>query len=105
MDLLKLQQEEFIRSHIGPDAHETQEMLRTIGVSNMQELIDRTVPGDIRWPQELNVPPSTSESDYFRELKEISLKNKIFKSYIGQGYYDTITPSVILRNIFENPGW
>lgn len=105
MNLLTLQQEEFVQRHIGPDAQETQEMLHTIGVNNMQELIDRTVPKDIRWERDLNIPSSISESDYLRELKEISLKNKIYKTYIGQGYYDTITPSVILRNIFENPGW
>ena len=105
MDLLTLQQEEFIQRHIGPDADETNKMLQTIGVGSMQELIDRTVPKDIRMQQTLNVPPAVSESDYLRELKEISLKNKIYKTYIGQGYYDTITPSVILRNIFENPGW
>jgi len=105
MDLLTLQQEEFIERHIGPDAQETQEMLKTVGVNNMRELINRTVPESIRMNHELRVPSSISESDYLRELKEISLKNKIFKTYIGQGYYDTITPSVILRNVFENPGW
>jgi glycine dehydrogenase len=105
MNLLTLQQEEFIERHIGPNAQDTQKMLQTIGVNNMQELISRTVPQDIRWDRELNIPPAISESDYLRELKEVSLKNKIFKTYIGQGYYDTITPSVILRNVFENPGW
>lgn len=105
MNLLTHQQEEFIQRHIGPHAAATQEMLQTIGVSDLQELIARTVPNDIRWNRDLNVPAAISESDYLRELKEISLKNKIYKNYIGQGYYDTITPSVILRNIFENPGW
>ncbi|HTN44952.1 MAG TPA: aminomethyl-transferring glycine dehydrogenase [Flavipsychrobacter sp.] len=105
MNLLTLQQEEFIERHIGPNAQDTQKMLQTIGVNTMQELISRTVPQDIRWDRELNLPPAISESDYLRELKEVSLKNKIFKTYIGQGYYDTITPSVILRNVFENPGW
>lgn len=105
MNLLTHQQEEFIQRHIGPHAAATQEMLQTIGVSDLQELIASTVPNDIRWNRDLNVPAAISESDYLRELKEISLKNKIYKNYIGQGYYDTITPSVILRNIFENPGW
>ncbi|HQE11800.1 MAG TPA: aminomethyl-transferring glycine dehydrogenase [Flavipsychrobacter sp.] len=105
MNLLTQQQEEFIQRHIGPNVADTQKMLHTIGVNSMQELIERTVPEDIRWDRTLNVPSGVSESDYLRELKEISMKNKIFKSYIGQGYYDTITPSVILRNIFENPGW
>ncbi len=105
MNLFSLQNQEFIRRHNGPDGHQTKEMLRTIGVDSMDELIGRTVPSAIRMDHALNIPPSMSEADYLRELKEISLKNKLYKNYIGQGYYDTHTPSVILRNIFENPGW
>jgi len=105
MNLFSLQNQEFMHRHIGPNEHETKEMLRTIGVDSMDELIARTVPSAIRMSKPLNVPAAISEAEYLRELKEISLKNKVFKSYIGQGYYDTHTPSVILRNIFENPGW
>lgn len=105
MNLFSLQNQEFIGRHIGPDEHETREMLRAIGVDSMDELIGRTVPSAIRMGKPLNIPASVSESEYLRELKEISLKNKVFRTYIGQGYYDTHTPSVILRNIFENPGW
>ncbi|HRO41617.1 MAG TPA: aminomethyl-transferring glycine dehydrogenase [Flavipsychrobacter sp.] len=105
MNLFSLQNQEFTHRHIGPNAHETNEMLNTIGVASMDELINRTVPSNIRMSNSLNIPAAVSEAEYLRELKEISLKNKVFKSYIGQGYYDTHTPSVILRNVFENPGW
>ncbi len=105
MDLFSLQHEEFRGRHIGPDVHETEQMLRVIGVGNMGELISRTVPKAIRMDHELNLPEALSEAEYLKLIKEISLKNKVFRNYIGQGYYDTHTPSVILRNIFENPGW
>ncbi|MGZ3845926.1 MAG: aminomethyl-transferring glycine dehydrogenase, partial [Flavisolibacter sp.] len=80
-------------------------MLKTIGVSNLDELVERTVPSNIRMKGELDLPSAMSEDQYLAHIKEVSLKNQIFKNYIGQGYYDTITPSVILRNIFENPAW
>lgn len=105
MNLFSSQSREFTARHIGPDERETAEMLATIGVSNLEELIARTVPASIRMDHDLRVPPALSEADYLRELKNTSLKNKTFRNYIGQGYYDTITPSVILRNVFENPGW
>jgi glycine dehydrogenase len=79
-------------------------MLDTIGVNSMNELIDRTVPASIRMDHKLNIPAAESEAAYLAELKETSLKNKLNKNYIGQGYYDTHTPSVILRNLFEKPG-
>ncbi|WP_235938232.1 aminomethyl-transferring glycine dehydrogenase [Chitinophaga solisilvae] len=91
--------------HIGPNEAETNQMLETIGVSNLDELINKTVPGAIRMQQPLALPAAISESDYLRQLKDVSLKNKVMRNYIGQGYFDTITPSVILRNVFENPGW
>ena len=68
-------------------------------------LISKTVPPSIRMNHELNIPAAMSEHEYLKHIKEISLKNKVFTNYIGQGYYDTIIPSVILRNVFENPGW
>jgi glycine dehydrogenase len=80
-------------------------MLKKIGVSSLNELIDKTVPASIRMSKPLNLPSAMSEHEYLKHIKEVSLKNKIFANYIGQGYYDTIVPSVILRNIFENPGW
>jgi glycine dehydrogenase len=105
MNLFEKQSEEFTARHIGPNESETQEMLSEIGVGSVDELIDKTIPRDIRLSDELNVPTPLSEFEYLNELKTIANKNKVYKSYIGQGYYDTIVPSVILRNLFENPGW
>ncbi len=105
MSLFEAQSKEFQQRHIGPDENETKEMLKTIGVNSLNELIDRTVPSGIRMQGELNLPPAMSEAAYLEHIKEVSLRNKVYKNYIGQGYFDTITPSVILRNIFENPGW
>jgi glycine dehydrogenase len=105
MSLFEAQSKEFQNRHNGPNESQTQEMLKTIGVNSLDELIDRTVPPGIRMKGELNLPHAMSEDEYLTHIKEVSLKNKILKNYIGQGYYDTITPSVILRNIFENPAW
>lgn len=105
MNLFETQNTEFQRRHIGPNEKQLDEMLRTIGVASLDELVNRTVPSGIRMKEELNLPAAMSEADYLQHIKEVSLKNKVFKNYIGQGYYDTITPSVILRNVFENPGW
>ena len=80
-------------------------MLTTIGVGSLDELIDKTVPASIRNQNPLDIPSPVSEYQYLNELKAYADKNKVFKTYIGQGYYNTITPSVILRNVFENPGW
>jgi glycine dehydrogenase len=105
MNLFSLQNEEFIGRHLGPNEADTKEMLHTIGVENMEELIARTVPHSIRMNHKLRIPEAVSEAEFLHELKETSQKNKVCKNYIGQGYYDTHTPSVILRNVFENPGW
>ena len=105
MNLFSIQNEEFTGRHIGPGENDMKQMLQTIGVQSMEELISRTVPDAIRMDHKLRLPESVSEAEYLQQLKETSLKNKVYKTYIGQGYYDTHTPSVILRNIFENPGW
>ncbi|OIR12830.1 glycine dehydrogenase (decarboxylating) [mine drainage metagenome] len=105
MNLFQEQNTEFQRRHNGPNEADTASMLATIGVKSMEELIGKTVPASIRLQKELNLPPAISEFEYLQELKQVAAKNKLFKTYIGQGYYDTITPSVILRNVFENPGW
>jgi glycine dehydrogenase len=105
MNLFEQQSNEFIPRHIGPNEHDTRQMLKTIGETNLSDLIDKTVPPNIRMSHSLNIPAAMSEHEYLKHIKEISLKNKVFKNYIGQGYYDTIVPSVILRNVFENPGW
>jgi glycine dehydrogenase len=80
-------------------------MLQGIGVNSLDDLVDKTVPSGIRLAEELTTPAAISEFEYLNELKAVAAKNKVFKTYIGQGYYNTITPSVILRNVFENPGW
>lgn len=80
-------------------------MLGKIGVSSLNELIDQTVPANIRLKGDLNLPEALSEYEYLRELRGKAAHNKVYRSYIGLGYYGTVTPSVIRRNIFENPGW
>jgi glycine dehydrogenase len=105
MNLFDQQQHEFTQRHIGPNAEETAAMLKTIGVSSLDELIDRTVPSVIRVNKPLNTGGPVSEFEYLKELKKTASLNKVFKTYIGQGYYNTIVPSVILRTVFENPGW
>jgi glycine dehydrogenase len=104
MNLFEQQQNEFVPRHIGTIGQEKQ-MLKTIGSSSLDELIDKTIPISIRSKKHLDLPAAMSEADLLKYLKDVSLKNKVYKTYIGQGYYDTHTPSVILRNIFENPGW
>ncbi|HMK04017.1 MAG TPA: aminomethyl-transferring glycine dehydrogenase [Ferruginibacter sp.] len=105
MNLFEQQQYEFTGRHIGPNEEESNEMLKTIGVESLDELINKTVPASIRLKKPLKLPVAQTEFEYLAELKKIAAKNKVFKTYIGQGYYNTITPSVILRNVFENPGW
>ena len=105
MNIFQLQQHEFANRHIGPNEEETAAMLETIGVQSVDELIDKTVPASIRLQQPLQTAGPISEFEYLAQLKKTASLNKIYKSYIGKGYYNTIVPSVILRNLFENPGW
>jgi glycine dehydrogenase len=95
----------FQSRHIGPDAAARDEMLAAIGVSSLDELIDQTIPPGIRLKSPLDLPPPEGEHEYLQRLRAVAGKNRVFRSYIGMWYYDTITPSVILRNVFENPGW
>ena len=95
----------FIKRHNGPGQDDIDTMLQTIGVASLNDLIDQTIPASIRLSRELSLPNGMNEYEYLKQLKEIAQKNKIFKSYIGLGYYNTITPGVILRNVLENPGW
>ncbi len=105
MNLFEQQSNEFIPRHIGPSETDEKKMLKKIGAESLEQLISNTVPPAIRMKESLNIPPAMSEHEYLKHIKDISLKNKVFTNYIGQGYYDSITPSVILRNVFENPGW
>lgn len=95
----------FIDRHNGPRKEEAEKMLEVIGVQNLDQLIEETVPYSIRLRKPLNLPAGMNEYEYLNHIKALAAKNKVFKSFIGMGYYNTITPGVILRNIFENPGW
>jgi len=95
----------FSNRHIGPDAAEKAAMLTKIGVNSIEELIDKTIPAHIRLGRELNISEAMSEQEYLNHITELGNKNKLFKSFIGLGYNETIVPSVILRNVLENPGW
>ncbi|MES1225922.1 MAG: glycine dehydrogenase (aminomethyl-transferring), partial [Bacteroidota bacterium] len=105
MNLFEQQSAEFQARHIGVNEAATREMLTVIGVKDIDELIGKTIPASIRLKTPLQNPVPQGEFEYLQELKTTAAKNKVFKNYIGQGYYGTITPSVSLRNIFENPGW
>ena len=96
---------EFIKRHIGPSAHDTEKMLDAIGIKSVDELIEKTIPNTIRSKKPMQIPEGLSEFEMLQSLKKIGEKNIVATNFIGQGYYGTITPSVILRNIFENPGW
>jgi glycine dehydrogenase len=91
--------------HIGPQSNDMNKMLEVIGLKNIDELIDKTIPSDIRLDKFIDLPEAVTENEYLKYIKAIASQNKIFKSFIGQGYYETIMPSVIQRNIFENPSW
>jgi glycine dehydrogenase len=97
--------ERFQSRHIGPDADETAAMLRVVGAASLDALIDEAVPARIRLKTPLNLPDGQTEQRFLRELRDVASRNRIFRSFIGLGYSDTITPSVILRNVLENPGW
>ena len=99
------QHDEFIDRHIGPCAAETAEMLAAIGAASLDQLIDQTVPAAIRLPVDLPLPAPRREHEALADLKAIAGRNVIKKSCLGMGYYDTLTPKVILRNVMENPGW
>jgi len=94
--------DEFIQRHIGPNSADQQAMLAQLGLSSLDELIDRVVPADIRLQTPLAVSEGQSEAEVLEQLRLIGSKNQLFKSYIGMGYYNTLTPSVIQRNILES---
>ena len=96
---------EFIQRHIGPSESEQRKMLADLGLSTIDELVREIVPDSILLRGDNNLPEPCSEQQALEELKEIAEHNIVRRSLIGQGYYGTITPSVILRNVFENPAW
>ncbi len=95
----------FLRRHVGPSSKDIEEMLKTVNAPSLDALIDQTVPKQIRVKKPLQLPAAKGESELLAELKSIADQNQVFKSFIGAGYYDTITPGVVLRNILLNPGW
>jgi glycine dehydrogenase len=105
MTLNTAYEEKFEGRHIAPNEADTADMLHATGVQTLDELIAQTVPAKIRLKNPLNLPAAKSEFAYLRDLKQTASKNKVYRSYIGQGYYDVIVPGVIQRNILENPGW
>ena len=105
MSLFTQQRNEFKSRHIGPHQEATAAMLTTIGEPSLDSLIDKTVPNAIRMKSPLNLPAPMHEAAYLQHVQEMGSKNIVAKNFIGQGYYGTYTPSVILRTIFENPGW
>ncbi len=97
--------DQFVNRHNGPSSRDVQEMLAKIDAPTLDALIDQTIPAAIRLKQPLNLPEGLSEYAYLQHLRGIAAKNRLYKTYIGLGYYDTILPPVIQRNVLENPGW
>jgi glycine dehydrogenase len=95
----------FARRHIGPSADERTAMLQAVGAPTLDALMDEVIPSSIRLTTPLTLPPAESEQQYLNRLGHLARRNQIFRSYIGLGYHDTFTPSVILRMVMENPGW
>ena len=100
-----LYSEKFETRHNAPDALQIADMLKVVKAASVDELIDQTVPANIRLKKALQLPAAQSEFEFLKEFKKLMSKNKIYKSYLGTGFYNCITPGVILRNILENPGW
>lgn len=102
---INFEKEVFARRHNGPDTEAIKEMLAAIKADSLDKLMDETIPENIRLKKDLDLPEAISEADFLAEFKKLAQKNKIYKSFIGMGYYDTLLPNVIKRNILENPGW
>jgi len=98
-------EERFVTRHLGPRSADIQSMLTTLGLSSLDELVDRAVPRGIRTKGDLDLPAAGSERDVLQALRELAATNEVYRSYLGQGYHDTVTPAVILRNVLENPAW
>lgn len=95
----------FVHRHIGPSSQEITDMLQSLGLDSIEQLLAQTIPADIRSPKDLSLPDAMGEHAYLDHMRSLMARNKCYRSYIGMGYYDTLTPTVILRNILENPGW
>ena len=95
----------FIKRHNGPTASDAEKMLKVIGVASQEQLVDEIIAPEIRLPKDLDLPEGMSEYEVISHLKALGAKNKQFRTYIGLGYYNTITPAVIMRNVVEYAGW
>ena len=102
---MTLSPEPFQTRHIGPDAADLASMLKIVGAPSLDALVDEAIPASIRLKDRLHLPDGVPEHEFLRGLQQLARQNQLFQSYIGQGYYDSVTPSVILRNVLENPGW
>ena len=102
---IQFSKEPFASRHIGPSEADIKEMLTLSDVESMSQLIGETIPKKIRLEKPFDLPPALSEDEYLKNIRDIASRNKVFRSFIGMGYYETITPNVILRNVLENPGW
>ncbi len=98
-------EEQFEQRHIGPDTAAIQKMLNTIGVASIEQLIAETIPANIRLPKELDLPSPETEVAFIKNFKQLISQNQVYRSFIGMGYHDCVTPAVIQRNILENPAW
>ena len=106
LSLQELEQwDRFVHRHIGPSENDISEMLKSLGMNSLDELINSAVPDSIRMPGELDLPGGRSETEVLNELRSMANRNQVAKSMIGMGYHSTILPGVILRNLLENPGW
>ncbi len=103
-DLL-LPADRFVKRHIGPRSHDVTKMLHALNLDSLDELVDQAIPESIRMDGFLALDPPRSESGVLEELRQLAARNKVFRSFIGMGYYGTITPPVVQRNVLENPGW
>ena len=102
---IQFDKESFSARHIGPDSSQVKEMLEVSNAKSTEQLIEETIPANIRLSKPLQLPEALSENEYLKHIKETASQNIVYSSFIGMGYYDTIMPNVILRNVLENPGW
>src|SRR6188472_161822 len=100
-----MRSDSFASRHIGPGEGDLAAMLEAVKAASLDELVQQVIPDSIRLEQPLDLPPAETEHQYLTRLRSVAAKNRVFRSFIGLGYYDTITPAVILRNVMENPSW
>ena len=100
-----MKREMFVNRHLGPDENQIKKILSKIGVKSIENLLDETIPDSIRLKKPLDLPEGISEAEFTKLINSLGRDNKVFKTYIGLGYHDTVTPAVIQRNILENPSW